>query len=89
MFRFILYMILAIFAITLLRTVIGVVAKALGALVQGGAEPDKKARTLGGVLRKDPVCGTYVPEGGSPSVQRDGVTYYFCSEKCKDAFRAG
>lgn len=89
-FRFILYLLLAVIGISLLRSVIGVIGKAIGGFVSGEVEDqDKKTRTVGGVLRKDPVCGTYVPESGSPSLQRDGVTYFFCSETCKSKFQAG
>lgn len=35
---------------------------------------------------KDPVCGMTVNEKGSLHVERDGKTYYFCGEKCRQAF---
>ncbi len=43
---------------------------------------------MGGELRKDPVCGTYVSTVGSPSKQVDGKPVYFCSTDCRDKFRA-
>jgi Cu+-exporting ATPase len=50
--------------------------KALGA---GAAE----ARTAA----TDPVCGMRVSAGkGTPSVQRGGKTYYFCSDACRQRF---
>jgi xanthine dehydrogenase accessory factor len=33
----------------------------------------------------DPVCGMTVSTA-SPSLDLDGVTYYFCSAGCRDAF---
>jgi len=43
---------------------------------------------MGGELKKDPVCGTYVSIVGSPSKQVDGKPVYFCSTACRDKFRA-
>jgi len=40
------------------------------------------------VLIEDPVCHTYVPKEQAV-VLRDGeVSRYFCSEHCREAFRA-
>jgi len=37
----------------------------------------------------DPVCGMKVdPNGGKPSLEYDGTTYFFCSTKCHDKFEA-
>lgn len=41
---------------------------------------------LGG---KDPVCGKELqPSTAATSVSREGNTFYFCSEGCKDKFNA-
>lgn len=42
--------------------------------------PDTTAGT------KDPVCGMIVDEMTSIHVDRDGKSYYFCSEKCRLEF---
>jgi uncharacterized membrane protein YraQ (UPF0718 family)/YHS domain-containing protein len=34
----------------------------------------------------DPVCGMSVDKGKALSLERDGHTYYFCSEDCRAAF---
>jgi uncharacterized membrane protein YraQ (UPF0718 family)/YHS domain-containing protein len=34
----------------------------------------------------DPVCGMSVDKGKALSLERDGQTYYFCSEDCRAAF---
>ncbi|MBE9640491.1 heavy metal translocating P-type ATPase [Salipiger mangrovisoli] len=50
-----------------------------------GAAPH---RTVTGVTR-DPVCGMTVdPEAGKPSLEHDSHFYHFCSEGCRDRFRA-
>ena len=36
----------------------------------------------------DPVCGMTVDRGKAVTTQRDGHTYYFCSEHCQHAFKA-
>jgi len=38
-------------------------------------------------MKKDPVCGTYIPENQAITYRRNGTTYYFCSEECKQKFK--
>ncbi len=38
-------------------------------------------------MRKDPVCGTYVPVNQAVKERVNNTTYYFCSEECKVKFR--
>lgn len=38
------------------------------------------------VLVEDPVCHVLVPKRQAVRLRKDGVTYYFCSEKCCDQF---
>lgn len=37
-------------------------------------------------MKKDPVCGTYIPENQAIKYRRNNTTYYFCSEECKRKF---
>jgi uncharacterized protein len=37
----------------------------------------------------DPMCGMTVDKGKALRLERDGRTYYFCSEDCRAAFAAG
>jgi uncharacterized protein len=37
----------------------------------------------------DPVCGMSVDKGKALRLERDGHTYYFCSEHCRSAFASG
>jgi YHS domain-containing protein len=41
-----------------------------------------------GELKKDPVCGTYVPMAGSLTQVVNGGAVYFCSEECRDKYMA-
>ena len=38
------------------------------------------------VLVEDPVCHVLVPKHQALRLRRDGITYYFCSERCCDQF---
>ncbi|MFC6488480.1 heavy metal translocating P-type ATPase [Nitratireductor sp. GCM10026969] len=39
------------------------------------------------VVTRDPVCGMTVdPEAGKPTAQREGRTFHFCSESCREKF---
>jgi len=40
----------------------------------------------GGELRKDPVCGTFVPVDTSVTKTVDGETIHFCSVTCRDKY---
>jgi len=87
------YLILTVVVISLLRTVIGIVAKLFSSAASG---PDSQARTArrksevpaGGVLKKDPVCGIYVSEHTPVKLIAAGETHFFCSEDCLNKFRA-
>ena len=37
---------------------------------------------------KDPVCGAQVDPSGSIREQEEGHDYYFCSEECRQKFKA-
>ncbi|NUM75496.1 heavy metal translocating P-type ATPase [candidate division KSB1 bacterium] len=39
-------------------------------------------------MAKDPICGMTVDEATSLSAERDGQTFYFCSEHCRKKFLA-
>ena len=38
------------------------------------------------VLMEDPVCKSLVPTQQAFVLEHGGAKYYFCSEKCRDAF---
>ena len=38
------------------------------------------------VLVEDPVCHVLIPKHQALRLRKDGVTYYFCSERCCDQF---
>lgn len=40
-------------------------------------------------MTQDPICGMTVDEATSRHAERDGQTFYFCSEHCREKFLAG
>ena len=51
-------------------------------------DADLKSASSGSVLKKDPVCGTYVATSTGITHQAHGETLYFCSKECRDKYRA-
>ncbi len=37
---------------------------------------------------RDPVCGTFVAPGNAISIAEPGGQVYFCSDRCRDKYRA-
>ena len=37
---------------------------------------------------RDPVCGTFLPPDHALTMNERGSVRYFCSEKCRDAYKA-
>lgn len=70
---------------SILRGFARAASQSFGANTQSGAPgapPPQSASTAGGDLHKDPVCGTYVAEGAALKRQRNGQTFYYCSQAC-------
>ncbi len=90
MARLILYPLLAILLITLLRFVIGFVARAFSDyfIAPSSPGPRKSGAAAAGELKKDPVCGTYVAAATSVKLTVDGSVVHFCSESCRDKYKA-
>ena len=95
MFRFIAELLLVVVIITVLRSVIGVVMKILGGVFgapsnasNSGAPRKRPDVPVGGELKKDPVCGTFIAAATSLHKQVGGQMYYFCSADCMNKFKA-
>ena len=92
--RAILYMVAAALAILLLRSIIGLIAKAFSdfASPAPSAGPDEKPKRptvpISEALERDPVCGTFIAPSAAVQKTVAGTTYYFCSAACRDKFRA-
>jgi YHS domain-containing protein len=52
-----------------------------------GAPPPESRPQLGGELKKDPVCGTFVAVASSIKKTVDGEVVHFCSTACRDKYQ--
>ena len=95
MIRTVLYLLIAIFLITFLRYVIGIIGKVLSDLFlspgagRSGAKPASSRPQAAGELKRDPVCGTFVAEAASIKKTVNGREIHFCSAACRDKYVAG
>jgi uncharacterized protein len=70
------------------------VARAIWRLVQGiieglnGGRSASRVPQRGVPMQRDPVCGTFVPPDGAPTLVDGRTRYYFCSTACRDKYRA-
>lgn len=95
MLRFIVFVISMILGITVIRSVIGILLRAVVSGLQqptsasspGTAQP-QPPMPISGELRRDPVCGTYVAPGSSVRQTVRGQDVYFCSTECRDRYRS-
>lgn len=77
----------------MLRAIISAVTQAVGgsgarSVNRPAPAPRRDKFPSGGELKRDPVCGTFVPVVGSLHKNVNGNTQYFCSQTCLDRFRA-
>lgn len=93
MFRVIFYLIFAVILISLLRGIMGIIARGFGELM--GPRPSQQAPAPGGgqvpltgELKKDPACGTYISAATSLQEKVGSETFYFCSKQCRDKYVA-
>ena len=49
--------------------------------------PQEPPVPMGGELKKDPVCGTYVSAATALQERVKGETVYFCSKECREKYR--
>ena len=90
MIRLILEAVIAVLVISMLRSVIGIIAKALFHSPTAGAPsaaPQRPTVPSGGELKKDPVCGTFISTATPIQKKIGAEVYYFCSPECRDRFR--
>jgi YHS domain-containing protein len=80
----------------LLFLLVMLVLRAFGRLLAGlieGATPPGHRRSgppdRGVQMVRDPVCGTFLPPASAVSLaERGGAVHYFCSDKCREAYKA-
>jgi YHS domain-containing protein len=94
MIRTVVFLLIGIFLITVVRMLAGVVLKGFADAmkgssspgVPGAAQPRPPDPPVTGELKRDPVCGTFVPISTQFQKTVGGETKYFCSAECRDKF---
>lgn len=91
MIRAILYLVIVIFLITFLRMVIGLIMRSMGEMMsQSASAPNSQSGPanipMSGELKRDPVCGTFVPASTTFRKTVHGELYHFCSAECRDKY---
>ncbi|HEX7486486.1 MAG TPA: hypothetical protein VF332_10060 [Vicinamibacterales bacterium] len=83
--RFVLLLLLVMLVVRAFwRLVAGVID---GASMQHGRPGGPSER--GVQMVRDPICGTFLPPANAVSLtERGGAVRYFCSEKCREAYKA-
>jgi YHS domain-containing protein len=77
--------------LTFIRSVMGLIMKTMGELMGTStppSTPQPKGAPQGGELKRDPVCGTYIPEATAVPLKIRGETLHFCSTACRDKYKA-
>jgi YHS domain-containing protein len=88
MIRAVIFLLILIVAVTLLRAVIGLVARAMSQAIEPEKAKPGPAHAAGGELKRDPVCGTYIAESVSVKKTVGDEVMHFCSASCRDRYRA-
>jgi YHS domain-containing protein len=72
-----------------LRAAWRMVSNLIGGATSSGPRRSSGPPDRGVLMVRDPVCGTFLPPSGALSLtERNGAVRYFCSEKCRTAFKA-
>jgi YHS domain-containing protein len=90
MFPFLARLILFLIAVSVIRSVIGHVQRAMTGVrrsdsVRGPARGPTPG-TAATMLQQDPVCGTYVAVDSSLKRLVNGRVLHFCSSECRDKY---
>jgi YHS domain-containing protein len=92
MVRSVIYLLLSLVLITFLRMVIGMILRGMKEMMSPNAAPHAGVRgqppnpPISGELKRDPVCGTFVPANTSFRKSVNGESYCFCSADCRDKY---
>jgi YHS domain-containing protein len=92
MFRLVLRFFLLLIFFAVIRAVVTTVARLFTQTFRrpaGSPPPGHQPLNseIGGELKQDPVCGTFVPTSASIKKTVNGETVHFCSVVCRDKFK--
>lgn len=93
MFRALIYTILGIFVLAVIRMIMSTLTKGVSELFReegtasnAGSGTSRPPSAGGGALKRDPVCGTFIPADSSVHKVVGGEVLYFCSTACRDKY---
>lgn len=90
MFRLLVRFLLLLVFFAVIRYVITTVARGFSQSMRSQSPPpgpQVPKSQIGGELKQDPVCGTFVPISSSITKTVNGEPVYFCSAACRDKFK--
>ena len=92
MFRAIFELLMTMLVIFFVRAVLRTIFKGFGDMMRPAPHPHQgnldSHVPLGGELKKDPSCGTYISTATSIQEKVGGETVHFCSKECRDKYVA-
>ena len=88
MLRFFIFLIVTAVAFTFLSGVLKMIARGFSDLMKPQSPGNNPGTSvpMGGELKRDPVCGTYIANSNSVRKVVNGETLYFCSPECRDKY---
>jgi YHS domain-containing protein len=98
MLRAIILALVTVFILAVFRMIAGALSKGFAEMMDSEKRPQPgtppppppprsaNATPSGGTLRRDPVCGMFIPESQAHTRTVRGETLYFCSEECRDRY---
>jgi YHS domain-containing protein len=89
MLRLIVVALILVFVITLVRAFAGVLRQVFLDAGKSPASGTSPRTAQHGELKRDPVCGTFVPVSTAVRKTTKDETLYFCSTECRDRYQAG
>ncbi len=99
MLKAIVLAIVTVFILAVFRMIAGALSKGFAEMMDSersrpGTPPppppprSSNATPSGGALRRDPVCGMFIPDTSAFTKTVGGETVYFCSKECRDKYAA-
>jgi YHS domain-containing protein len=87
MFRLLLRLLVLVVLFAIIRYVFVAVARMISQVMNPRAPNQASRSSVGGELKQDPVCGTFVPVATSVKKTVNGELVHFCSVACRDKFK--
>lgn len=91
MFRLVLRFFLLLIFFAVIRAVVTTVARLFTQTFRPAGSPPPGRQPvnneIGGELKQDPVCGTFVPTTSSIKKTVNGELVHFCSVACRDKYK--